>query len=569
MNLENQENSASLGKLLELHASIYNALTNPDLDVNIPNSPGPMDLRLTSTFLLWQNLHLPESVTRLLFAARSSGSPSSFRPLLLILLSEDESMVLVPLAKGLVMVFETDEESEAEELPEMPKKYGSCPQFNDDDSTLTEERPERKIALPLNPSFIMPKISLSDPQHRYRLTIVTSGNSNMKSQTLKLTAFFRDAFGLLMQRIQISHLAVSSKPLKLDVSMLQSSDLVFIVNDGTMAIPEVLLAAAEGQKDLPKLTIINIVTTNYFVNLVDLISAWRPFQIWKCPSLYSDTFLTRIKSFVEDELLDTSGGRYAKEFEAHKKKHQRGETADDNVVDGEALNASNSMYDSLVRPSKPYYKGIERQIRSELLMSQSFSNTDPLRLSSDAHSFAHIYRIAKALLGIHNSSDDSQLQRVGGSQSLTSWIWSLVPARNVWLICSFSMGLGVGVTVASGAASVFAVYFYDSAKVYASAACEKILHKVSTPRVPLNVVAEVKSLDKFAEAFGNSIVSWTHGVIDATMSLLDTKFVSDMLVWLNTYVQNVKSLSSVAMAAAQNGVEKTIRLFSSAINIIP
>lgn len=35
MNLENQENSASLGKLLELHASIYNALTNPDLDVNI------------------------------------------------------------------------------------------------------------------------------------------------------------------------------------------------------------------------------------------------------------------------------------------------------------------------------------------------------------------------------------------------------------------------------------------------------------------------------------------------------------------------------------------------------
>lgn len=565
--LENQDNS-SLGKLLELHASIYNALTNPDLDVNVPHSPGPLDLRLASSFLLWQNLHLPDSVTRLIFAARSSGSPNSVRPLPLILLSEDESMVLVPLAKGLVMVFETDEESEGEELPEMPNKYGSCPQFNDDDSTLTEERPERKVALRLISSFIMPKISLSDSRNRYRLTIVTSDKSNMKSQTLKLMAFFRDAFGLLMQRIQISHLAVARAPLKLDVSMLQSSDLVFVVNDGTMAIPEVLLAATSCQKDLPKLTIINIITTNYFVNLVDIISAWRPFQIWKCPSLYSDAFLTRIKSFVEDELFDTSGGRYAKEFEAHQRKHHRGSPADD-VVDSDALNASNSMYDSLVRPSKPNYKGIERQIRSELLMSQSFSNTDPLRLSSDAHSFAHIYRIAKALLGIQSCSDDLQIQRVGSSGSLASWVWSLVPSRNVWLICSFSMGLGVGVTVASGAATVFAVYFLDSAKAYSSIAWEKLFSKATGPHMPNSVVPEVKSLEKFADVIGENIVSWSHSVVDATMGMLDTKFVSDVLAWFNTSFQNVKSLSSIAMVAALNGLEKTIRLFSSVINIMP
>lgn len=593
---KNSSEESSLGKLLELHSSVYNALTNPDLDVNIPTlppldtySPGPMDLRLTSSFLLWQNLHLPDSVARLLFAARSTGaSPNSVnRPLSSILSSEeDESLVLVPLAKGSVMVFETDEESEGEDLPEMPHKYGSCPlaAFGDDTSTLTanDEHAGKKVGLPLHLSFIMPKISLSDTQSRYRVTVVTSASSSMKIESSQLIEFFQNSFGSVMQRIQITHLVVSNTPLKLDLSLLKSSNLVFVVNDGTMTIPQVLLSAAlsTDHTDLPKLTIINIITTNYFINLVDMISAWRPFQIWKSPSLGSEPFRLRIKSFVEDELLDTSGGRYAEEFEAKKRKFQRSKSpplGSDDVTDADALNASNSMYDSLVRPRKPDYKGIERQIRSELQMSQSFSNTDPLRLSSDLHNFAHMYRIAKTLLGLQATSpsdSELQLQRMGGLRNVISWIWSLVPTRNVWLICSFSMGLGVGVTVASGAATMFAVYFFESARAYSSVACEKVVARLTSSQMQENVVSDIssRSLDKIAEVSNvitDNIVSWSHDVVDATMNLTNTKFFTDMLAWLNTHVQNVKSLSSFALMAAHNGLEKTIKLFSSVSNVMP
>lgn len=599
--------ASSLGKLLESHSSVYDALNNPDLDVNIPTLPplpNPMDLRLTSTFSLWLNIHLPpDSVAARLgqisSSVRSSGgaSPASVnRPALSLILSNtseegEESMVLVPSkhnSSSAVMVFETDEESGEEDIhevvTELPKKYGSCPlaHFNDDDSTLTanDAHSTKRVDLPLHlsSSFIMPKISLSDNQNRYRITIVTSASTTMKQQSSKLTAFLRKNFDSLMLRLQITHLVLSSATMKLDTSLLRSSDLVFVVNDGTMVIPEVLASAAQNvhDADLPKLTIINVITTNYFINLVDIISSWRPFQIWKAPSLCSESLLVRFKSFVDDELFDSSGGKYAREFEARKRKYNRNDPPptfpdDVDVADVSNSAASNSVYDSLVRPCKRDYKGIERQIRSELQLSQSFTNTDPLRLSSDLHNFVELFRVAKRLLGLRKRSaaeKDLHLKRINGQRGDDSWIWSFVTSKNVWIVCSFSMGLGVGVTVASGAATVLIVNLYDSSKRYWSMACEKIVARLTVSPVQDSAVYNVstKSLDKFAnytDVINNKIVGWSHAIVDSLVNFTKSEFFNDILAWFNSYIHAIKSLSTVAMMAAQNGLEKTLALFSN------
>lgn len=603
----------SLGKLLDPHSSIYNALTNPELDFRMSPKlaaetylPGPLDM--ADSLLQWQSVHLPSNSKNLSFSVlnRGSGVNSPFsvqrptlaspasvhRPALASILSntseEEESMVLVPSpGKGsAVMVFETDEESDEEDprFPDYNRRHNSCPMAAFGNASLAstgdETHPKRgSLPLHLSLSFIMPKISLSDTQQKHRLTILTSSEKSTRAQSALLIGSLKKGFKAHLLRLQITHLVLSAAPLKLDMSILKSSDLVFVVNDGATVLSEVLSSTVQTLKDgdLPPLTVINVITTNYFTSLADIISAWRPYQIWKAPSLTNRAFLLRMRAFVDDALFDSSGGRYAEELEAKKRKFHNGRspTIDPEASDSDAMNASNSMYDSLVRPSRPDYKVIERLIRSELQMSHSFSDTDPLRLSSDTNAYIQLFRLIKVLLGFlaELSSDrELQIQRKAKIDSLLSWVSSLVPSRNIWLICSFSMGLGVGITVASGAATVFAVQFYDTARKFSTIACDKFTTMLASHPAPEKVINDVgsRSLDQLVslgDSVNNQIVSWSHKVVDAVLRITDISIIDDLLAWLNSHIQNIKSLSSLAMAAAHNGLEKTMRLLYSITNI--
>lgn len=99
-------------------------------------------------------------------------------------------------------------------------------------------------------------------------------------------------------------------------------------------------------------------------------------------------------------------------------------------------------------------------------------------------------------------------------------------------------------------------------------ACEKIVARLTVSPVQDSAVYNVssKSLDKFAnytDVINNKIVGWSHAIVDSLVNFTKSEFFNDILAWFNSYIHAIKSLSTVAMMAAQNGLEKTLTLFSN------
>lgn len=434
-----ETSSVSFKKMLGSHASIYNALTNPDLELS-PNLafsassplmarerfPTPTDFYNDPTMSMasWQSINLAELKNDRNYPSGSnnlaSRPPSS---ILSITTDEDDKndAAVVPALKkshNSVMVFETDEEDD------------------DDDENFRAARKEVLVGPGQGiDSFVMPKMSVSDNIHALQIVVLSSTNSLYQEEARELVAYLRENINESSKLYHLNHILLSPETPRFDEELIRNADHVVIINDGSHIFVDHLKIVIKGGHGVSagksplsaRFTVINMMTVNYFVNLFEIINELRPYQIWKTSSLRQTALLVKLKDFVERELLG-DGGKFNDEYQKKMAKMAKSTTV---------LCSQGS--------TKTDYKHIERQIKSELCSSRSLEAVDPLKLSS---SFSHVdifYSILKKLMGPSY-----------GSQGLEQGHRS-----QIWLFCSFTLGIGLGVTVASGAATVLSLYIYD------------------------------------------------------------------------------------------------------------
>ncbi|KAF7580594.1 hypothetical protein FOB63_004532 [Clavispora lusitaniae] len=474
----------SSGKLFSSHSSIFNALINPDLDLKISSPPfatrdvftppppkpfpvsAPVALEESAfSYSSWQSVNLPSEMHDSLQSWRNvspcSASPKPTSTSILSSTSEgnssdaanrptSESMALVSSEKE-IMVFETDEEDSDDD--EITTHVPSAHQFNDDDKTLTNRSaPRKRVSVPSNSqtSFIMPKLSLSDNKYSYKISIVSSANASLRSDTAQLVAYIQQETDYTaLQKMHISHLVLASPPFSFDVAAVCSSDLLFLVNDGSCVFPQFLSSLAEAASSgIPKTTVINIMTANYFVNLFEIISFVTPHQVWKVSSLRSASALAKVKSYIDSEMSQHSGSSYTREYEERRREFAS-KYDNDQKCDGHEpkfrskRQTSQSMYDGLVPMRKSNYKHLRKQLRAELSVSSSYHDVDPLKLNS---SLGHMRLLVNSVTELFSLSPT--VPEPGPYQGSYSW-----KTGCLYVICSFSIGIGLGAIITNKTAT--------------------------------------------------------------------------------------------------------------------
>lgn len=396
-------------KMLTSHSSILNVLGNPELDINIPErytrAPTPMIDFKDPTFSLssWQDISSPNRPTSLVLSNTS----------------DDDEMALMTTTGHRVMVFETDEEEVAVDSIE----FEPCDIQQED-----------------SPTFIMPQLTVSDGSenllsNKFAITILSS------KLTLEITKFVETLKSdLNYELIKINHYGLfefnssnnSKKKSRKTNLLINNSNLIFLINDGSKIFID-FLSNQENFNLFPKLTIINMMTVNYFVNLFEIINIIKPYQIWKTSSLSNNSILLKCKNFIDLEFSQIE----------------------------QLKNQLSTVYSSLMVSSKKDYKSIERKFRLDL--SQSNNYIDPLQISLKFSKFSWIYNIFKSSLS--KSESDLSDQHFGSSK--------------LWLVASFTLGIGLGVGITSGTATMLGCYLYQicelpQAKSSPVFACQRI-----------------------------------------------------------------------------------------------
>lgn len=282
--------------------------------------------------------------------------------LILSQLSDDlKLVVVVPLPK--VMVFESDDD---DEVPEVPK------------------------------TFIMPQMTVASTL-KFRIAIVTRSSQGRSFVDLVARHVANDD-------VDIVHVDLSRHGTAADA---YGAQLLFLVNDG---LPQFVHFIRQVRCQ-PKLTIINMMTVNYFVNLFDLIALMKPYQIWKALLLNHPQLATKCVDFIETEFLGTS-------------RHL--------VV---AL-APALVYHLLITTTHQDYHELEGQFKRDLTSLTLV--IDPLQLLGKLTTVRWLYHALKRM-------------------------WSLellaAPLR-WWMVASFTLGIGLGMGLALGAALVVGYYLY-------------------------------------------------------------------------------------------------------------
>lgn len=190
-----------------------------------------------------------------------------------------------------------------------------------------------------------------------------------------------------LAHIRLEHLVLAADTLLANTPLSARIDLLLVVNDGSSCLAEAVKYVAQGLRP-PKLVVVNMLPCNYFLNLFDIITAERPAQIFKTTELCADALLQKILSLVSKP-----------------------------PSDGQAL----------IPPSmvvlKPDYKTIERDLRQEMALSRSLEAIDPLQLSSN---LSYLKLLAKLV-----------------PKDNKDWLTN----ERFWFACSFSIGIGIGLTL--------------------------------------------------------------------------------------------------------------------------
>lgn len=519
--------SVSFKKMLGSHASIYNALTNPDLELSpqlgfSPHSPlvarerfpTPTDFYNDPTMSMasWQSINLSELKNDRgwpMGPQHAGARPSS--SILSITTDEDDKndkndAAVVPSLKkprSSVMVFETDEED-----------------ADDDENFLITTNDVLAGTSHGIDSFVMPKMSVSDNIQSLQIVVLSSTNCLYQAEARQLVAYLHENVKAASTLFHLNHILLSTETPRFDEELILNADHVVIINDGSQVFVEHLNFIIKGKNgarkrlEPPRFTVINMMTVNYFVSLFEIINELRPYQIWKTSSLRQTALLVKLKDFVEREVLG-DGGKFNDEYQKKMAKLAKSTTV---------LCTQDS--------SKTDYKHIERQIKSELYSSRSLEAVDPLKLSS---SFSHVdifYSILKKLLG--PSYGTQGLERSYRSQ--------------MWLLCSFTLGIGLGVTVASGAATVLSLYIYGIFFERPSAPKE-----VPPPSIHFNGISSgamdllYASVDHIGDAF-----------LQCVDSLCDSDVIQAASSYAEPYKDGLKSFSSYVYESVLGGLGKLV-----------
>lgn len=290
--------------------------------------------------------------------------PTSADDLNLILsqLSDDlKLVVVVPLPQ--VMVFDSDDD---DDVPDVPK------------------------------TFIMPQMTVGGP-HRYRIAIVTrsSHGRHFVDQVARHVAHA----DVDICHIDLRHLT--------NAADAYGADLLFLLNDGLAEFVEFIRQV----RCSPKLTIINMMSVNYFVNLFDLIALMKPYQMWKALLLTHPELATKLLHFIDTE------------YSGHG--HQL-------VV---AL-APALVYHLLITTSPQDYHQLEGQFKRDL--TSLTLAIDPLQLLGKLTTVRWLYHALRRMWALE---------------------LEMAPLR-WWMVASFTVGIGLGVGLALGAALVVGYYLY-------------------------------------------------------------------------------------------------------------
>lgn len=550
--------------LLNSHLSIYEALTNPELDICIAlpplaaresfaTPPPPRNFPLvvpvqfddaTASFLSWQSVNFPPESSHdslRLWRQMSPCSPS-LKLTTSILSSTDDSpldaasrplsepMVVVPSAEKAIMVFETDEEDDDDddddETGVATNIIASSPQFGDDDKTLTNGLLRTKhVSVPHNQqtSFIMPRMSLSDSATAYRLTVLSSSNKSLRSEVTELIEYIRQNINpAIVRNLHISHLVLEQPPFDFDLAAVRSSDLLFLVNDGSWVFSQFLASLVGTAKDqYPKLTVLNIMTSNYFVNLLEIINYLTPHQVWKALSLSSDAILLKVKTYLDSEL--GSHDRYRREYESQKQRFKRDKLKP-------SKRNSKAMSSGLVPTKKTNYRRMERQLCEELLMSLSLHDVDPLNLSS---SLGHMKTLFDGLVKFFSTSGLPQLPSEA----------NLLRDDYFYLFCSFSVGISVGFVVASGAAAVFGTGAFTRLLLRSPDDAQQLVAVAQKPASAAYFADTLNGLDRGVDYLAscvrvcvNQVVGRSKPVVQESALVIDT-VVNDLALFGTFLVQ--------------------------------
>jgi hypothetical protein len=367
--------SSSLRRLLASHSSVYNALNNPDLDAATHHneSTGTLLPDLNFSVESWQAVSTPD--------VKSKRPTSS----ILLSISDDndlrlekvDSTVMIPYPKR-VMVFETDEE----EGPEDDELHYIIPP--------TRASPLRDAHAS---TFIMPKVAVPD-SHLAR-------PARLQVAFLSTRRFHLEAVHLA-ESITMSDVTAAAHDLDFPALNIGTCDLVFLINDGSMAVVEQighLLRSSEASRT--RWSVVNMITENYFVNLFDLLSLLLPHQIWKASSLRNAGLHQRLQGAIELEL------------------RLRGDV-ESQVTSLIRAGLSRSVDASSKRP---HYRLLERQFRHELELSCATLALDPLLLSAKC---SYVNLVSSSI------------------QQMPQLCWG----QPVWLVCSFLVGIGLGFAIA-------------------------------------------------------------------------------------------------------------------------
>ena len=570
---------ATSHKLFSSHDSVYSALINPNLDEDVASSPpenaphetqvpvlspchspahgspsrtppAPSSLEPSAGLVDrcspgsgWSTVNLPldssHDLARLL-RLNSPFSCGSSRPASGSILSYStdddmisESLVMVPsVSKLKILLFDTDEEdNDGADEPSADDLIGrTLARIDDDDETLAPASETKSAPLfagshNLYHLFVMPKMVLSQACAKFQLTILSALSEAMRQECVALTAMIEGAVrsSSLAARLHVSHLALRAAPLPLELGLMHNSNDLFLVNDGLLVLSEAIAAAARSVppgSGMPKVTVINILTTNYFINLFDIIKNVTPVQIWRTITLKSNKLSEKIQVYLTGEISAAPRVLEGKSKRRNPKKRRPSK----NVP-------------CALSPAKSY-KLLEASFQSELAASLMFSHVDPLNFASSLGLLRVLYhRVTCSLLADFPTS-----------------------VRQLVLFCGFSLGLGMCVLLGTGTLARLGLQQYHHQKRLALAAD-------MMPTIPLKFasddLAAVLATDKFRVA----LVFFWGGVADGYKQIFETvahgRLALSTAQWTSSLVREMRSLSGSVVAATRDGYDKSVLLFTS------
>lgn len=571
-------------KLLASHLSVYDALTNPDLDANESEDPeavpenkflavSPMNVSplpplsardRNSPVQSWQTVNLPaDSLPDFVrpFRFSSPFSCASPRPASASILSNStddelpsESLVMVPsVSKLKVLVFETDEEDndpiDANELKLVTsrgKTTGATAGFDDDDKTLIPPTQINSVPAFLNKqnshqSFVMPKMSLSQDSVKFQLTIISGNNEAMNQECNGLIAMLESTVHppSSSTHLHVSYLALSQIPLKLELSLIHNSDCLFIVNDGLLVLGEAMTAVAGSVSEdvsLSKVTIINILTTNYFINLFDIINSVNPYQIWKTTTFKTEKLSDRIKAYVESEMAAHKKRPVSKKSKKLAKGKKARRNRGSRSLSTEKMSTCQLSQD---------YKSLLTTLQDELAASLGLTEIDPLSFSSSLnHLKAFVNNVPKSFP--FGSPDDPK------------------SLKQLLIICGFSVGVGMGILLGTTKLVQFAYRQFKRLKEVSQASLAsskpESLVEISVLPSDFSTVLVTDKFHKATEYFMEGLDDvYTQFIVKSPCSNLMTSF-----GWfIDKLVAEVRDLSASVALSAQDGLDKSVSMLSS------